>query len=862
MSTSSSPIIYDNKSRSPIEVLRYSSVFYYESIELFSSEFKEFITPTNSEDKFFKSGICAATKQNKCSELHTLVNETYKTNMNYNEQKLNDEIKQAEKKDKELSTINLTDAAKKNKYNKYIENKIHIINKINEDKLGGYVLSEIIFKEIYNNSFKNLINTNKNTLFIFPKYNKFTKYLNNETKPIKEFYESIINKNEELDNGNYIQYINIFPENNDDDVETYTERIKLNIRQIEEFVKSKATISKGIDNPEIIKKIIFFVDTNNNIFIDYYKTSLQKKYVDVLNNLFNNFYSSGTIGTQQLNKSNSVNIKTLEKISKNFIINKLKDVKELFSNEYTDTKYNSEPIVNDIKIIEKNKKIIKDDIEKKIKDKKFLNNIDQLLIKLLLLYKIRIDVSLKKNLSSSDNSLLFNIYMRFENLDNPVITNELIPSRNVLYIFKSFDTINRIGYFTLENKDKNQYRFILDAIENKNYKDLFKKDKKWEKHIEEIKKRSQTNKTIEENSTENDEDAIREEELQTNTNVNVSKTEKKSILLEIRYIYGKIQYRNIQKSLTTPWNNNNIIEFYKTNTPYENYRFFSHRMIDNSFKENIDIKYYSNTLYDKKSLIEFLKEEKKYNDKTRLNYEFLNININNELLLKYNNFIYDKFKNNIDNSLFDNFVFQEKIKKNICEILFENNSLVYIKETNKVASTPKESATSDNYKISNYNYTSIIKKSYVPPTSQLSDITTKIKEYFMKYYNEKKKLKCDNKLCTEDNLPSELLSEISKEKKTFAITIVNVTKELDKDSTGILFASECKSKKKQIKQGYYDIIRRYFKRENSTQLGGGIKIKTRIKSNRKIKPKHNKNKTQNKKIKYHRIYSVKYLKEY
>ena len=37
----------------------------------------------------------------------------------------------------------------------------------------------------------------------------------------------------------------------------------------------------------------------------------------------------------------------------------------------------------------------------------------------------------------------------------------------------------------------------------------------------------------------------------------------------------------------------------------------------------------------------------------------------------------------------------------ILEYIFENNSLVYIKETNKVASTPKESATSDNYKISN-----------------------------------------------------------------------------------------------------------------------------------------------------------------
>jgi hypothetical protein len=39
------------------------------------------------------------------------------------------------------------------------------------------------------------------------------------------------------------------------------------------------------------------------------------------------FWWATNQGTQQLNKSNSVNIKTLEKISKNFIINKLKDVK-------------------------------------------------------------------------------------------------------------------------------------------------------------------------------------------------------------------------------------------------------------------------------------------------------------------------------------------------------------------------------------------------------------------------------------------------------------------------------------------------------------------------------------------------------
>jgi hypothetical protein len=269
-------------------------------------------------------------------------------------------------------------------------------------------------------------------------------------------------------------------------------------------------------------------------------------------------------------------------------------------------------------------------------------------------------------------------------------------------------------------------------------------------------------------------------------------------------------------------------------------------MIDYSFKDNIDIKYFKNTLYDKISLIEFLKSEKKYNDKTRLAYEFLNININNDMLLKYNNFIYDNFKGNIDTSIKKNITFEEQIKKNICDILFENSSLVYIKDSSTITNGPKEKADADNYKITNYKYTKIENKD--PYDKEY--ISNQIKKYFNNNKKEIEKVNCLNCINRESkefiNIPDDLDFQLNNQKKTFSLAIVNITKELDVTATGILFASECKSKKKQIKQGFYNVFR--WITGTGANYKGGFK-----KSNRK---------KQTKKIKYRRTYSLKYLKAY
>ena len=85
--------------------------------------------------------------------------------------------------------------------------------------------------------------------------------------------------------------------------------------------------------------------------------------------------------------------------------------------------------------IKNNKKIEGTTIPiKDININNYKNNIIELLNKLELIYSIRLDISKLKSLTSLDNSSLFNIYMRFDNLDFPLITDEIIPNGNILYI--------------------------------------------------------------------------------------------------------------------------------------------------------------------------------------------------------------------------------------------------------------------------------------------------------------------------------------------------------------------------------------------------------------------------------------------
>ena len=527
------------KSDVTIEFNRYESVFYYETLEMFSSEFNNLMT---YNDKHSSSDLSKffITNDQKCKSDTT---------------------------DNCPTLMNLKDDA--------IDPTIDVNNLIRDNGIGGYILDHIILNKIYKHSLYNLIkepNNQEHTLIIIPySKNKLSPYLKPKDSKIEKFYSELFKNS----NKNNVIFINVFPQNTEDDIETYTNQITEEINKI----KKKITDNARSQN-SVISKLIYLVNKDNTIFTDFFQVQLKKKYVDVLNNLIEKFYKTDRIERQTINRYNT-KIENLSKINKAYIIKELGQA----------------PIPS-----------IKEEIKKLITNEDFKNKISLLLTILETLYKVRLDVSEKKKLSSVDNSSLFNIYMRFENLDNPIITDEIIPSQNVLYVLQSNKFVDRIGYFSVVNKERNQYNFIINTYEYKKYRDSFKDG--WQKHIDNKKASitEQSNKNaINSEKTEIEGINALEEELKINKNINPESIQKKAFLIEVRYTFGRIQYRDIQKKLNEPWNNQNTIKFHKIITIYEKYRFFNHRMIDNSFKDNINIKYYANTLYDKQTLIEFLK---------------------------------------------------------------------------------------------------------------------------------------------------------------------------------------------------------------------------------------------------------------
>ena len=742
--------------------------------------------------------------------------------------------------------------------------------KTEETNLEKHIFKDQIFKNLFKYSISNLLKTQQNTLFILPCYeqeddngaSRFVKYIEsvgitsiytdiftnkayttNKTvtkSSVANLKQDVIDATTKLDaaraatpggthpaeeaelktainklnnsnlNSNQIAFIKPFISDTNENIDTFKERIRDNIIAIKEMIQNRGN---NVGN-EPFTQIIYFVNNDNTLFTHYFKTELKKKQTEELNKQFNDFYSSiQKIGQQTINKSSTLKSE-LSDISVTSINNKINNLSK------------------DIKVNLKNS----EDKPIDIKDTAFKQNEQLLLDKLGNFYKIRLDVSAMKSLSSTDNSTLFNIYMRVDNLDRPVVTNEIRTNKDTLYKVYSSTFEPRIGYFSLSNKAKNQYTFTIDKIENSLYKG---KDTRTDEYLADTAKLTSTNKELEEELTEIE----GEEEIITNSpeNTPVEKTPRKNRIFEIRYNFGKTQYKDITKQLNVTWDNNNYIDYFKERSVFENYKWFSHKMIDNKYKENINIKYYKDTVYDIPSLKAYLISEKKYTDKTRLAVEFLDINLNDQELLKYNNFIYENFKKNINKSTVNdsksNIIFEDRIKRGICSILFELNTLILIKSTVIQTEKEKEKATSDNFKMVKYEYT---------PVNEIDKPkrTTEITEYFKYNKEERDFLRCDNKPCGTSVLPSELLSQLSNPKKTFALNLIKITKDVLSDPVKLYLAAECKSRKKKIQEGYYKVMKMF---------SGGSNRKRRIKPHRKTKKTH-------RKLISRRIYSLKYPK--
>ena len=492
----------------------------------------------------------------------------------------------------------------------------------------------IIFDYVLKYSFYRMWVKNSNTLFIFPTHN-----INNTDNEIsllnkKYLYQEIITTNETIESeifappkyigvnmstcagfelkkplnyvlgvGNSLEFLQVLSQNNDE-IDIFKSRIDTDIENINNKIEIR---EKTYIDCQSYNKIIYFVNKQNNeedpLFLGYYKTKLKKEYINVLKDKLYKFFNSRKIGSQSLNNNTVLyNTNNIETLNKEFIIRELKNT---FDHKTDDINEN-------------------------------IDNIQLLLEKIKILYKIHTDKNYKQSIVSSVNSNVFNIFMRFNILDTPVITDDIIAEYNSLYILKEYGKLPKIGYFIVNNKNKKQYIFKHDIIQTSYYKKKLGKewdiiDKKVEKEkIALIEKNDEEEEKLEK---EDDDKQIKEV---LSLNMNSEKYDRtREILIEVQYELGRIIFRNIQKDITTKYNHANRIEYYQQRNVYEYYRWFNHRMIDATLADNTNIKYFKDTIYDVISLKEYLRSKKKLFENTRLALEFLKINSSPEIL-KYN----------------------------------------------------------------------------------------------------------------------------------------------------------------------------------------------------------------------------------
>ena len=240
------------------------------------------------------------------------------------------------------------------------------------------------------------------------------------------------------------------------------------------------------------------------------------------------------------------------------------------------------------------------------------------------------------------------------------------------------------------------------------------------------------------------------------------------------------------------------------------FKWFNHRDIDASLLNKELIKYYSDILFDKKTLTEYLKSKNKYTDNTVLAYEFLKINDSQELS-DYCDFIHNKFKSNIIDispSGFDAFnPFKIKfddndIIKNIRDILFDTNTPIYLRKNKQTKDTQRE-ASRDSYKIVTYKlFEDFEKDESCQPKEDSKDRTNKCRETWKKY-------------------------TVDDKGKAISVIVI-VTKENLKDVGLLKSKTDCKSKKNKLIYDYKKLFSNVTRRLGFAYLGGTKKITTKI----------------------------------
>jgi hypothetical protein len=413
-------------------------------------------------------------------------------------------------------------------------------------------------------------------------------------------------------------------------------------------------------------------------------------------------------------------------------------------------------------------------------------------------YKKAIDTEYKKSLELQDNIKKLYIYYKIINSDK-VLDDEIKVGSNKLYTLQmNKDNKKYNGYFTLISAPRQIYRFREDR--NEFYKRV-KSDK--EPNIID-----QNNETYENGETHSD---LAKKDNETQQDFSV----------KIKHKYGFVLFEKMDDTKDT----GKVFEY--IDKIKDKYRWFSLKDIDKTFLDKQEIRYYNNILFDKDTLISYLKSKNKYSDKTNISYEFLKINSTAELI-EYCDYIETGgFKKNIYEKAFFKFT-PKQIIQNIIDIVFQANTPIYIKSSS-ISTEKQRETTSDSYKI-------VKVKVFDTETAHPEFVKDEnLCGKTIKDADTKEKTKCDIEFELYEN-ENKNSKDPKDDKNQRRVLHVTVTKSVIKDVGLLQFKTDCKTQKNKIRYTYKKILQNVTERFFPFLLKGGKS------GNRKLKKK-NKNKT-------------------
>ena len=657
------------------------------------------------------------------------------------------------------------------------DKKIKELNE-NTPQLDNYKQRYITYNAIYNKLFANnlnlLKNTTETTVVVFPTMNQSDKgsvELNNNPNANRYYYDKFkdikSNTNREINvtDANKIYYVELIVFNSETK-EEYAKSIKSQLNEIKKNILdyNKTTIKQRelrADSPyKPVQNLLFIIDTDKKgLFTGFYKRPLSKEKQDILNKEYASFLSGSDLSIKSVvDSAINLTFSNVVKESKLFTsLNKVKIGTKILQNEEFD---------------------------------KFITQLKEL-------YKKNIDKEYKKSLELNDNIKRLKVFYKIDNADK-ILDEKIKTGSNQLYCIYNgkHANLNVIGYFLLISEERNLYRFKED-VSSYNRRKKAQDDLAKGKEIDPEEQQNGDNQI-----------EVKEEEKEVEnkeSNYDKSDGDALDITVQIKQSFGRFKY-----VLTSNQDKTNEIVKSGYAEPYldkteGSFKWFNLRDIDASLLNKDVIKYYSQILFDKQSLIEYLKSKQKYTDKTILSYEFLKINDSQELS-EYCDFIHKNYKSNIDDPMkFDVNPFKSKfndkrIIKNILDIVFDSNTPIYLRASKQTKDEARTS-TSDSYKVVEYKL--------------VEDFT----------FNRDKSCKP-----VRGDTRNKCHKEYEDEKGTkTAITLI-VTKTNIKDISALKTATECKTKKNKLIYDYKKLFKNVTNHIGRGYFGGG-----KIKSSKKMK---------------------------